>query len=97
MKSYRISSEAIGDLESIWLYTKENWSVVQADRYYNLIIDEIKYISQNFESGRSMEHIKPGYRVAKVKSHLVFYRKIDEEIVEIVRVLHQNMDVENRL
>jgi toxin ParE1/3/4 len=97
MKPYRISAEAIRDLENIWLYTRENWSVMQADRYYNLIIDEIKYVSKNFESGRSMEHIKLGYRVTKVKSHLIFYRKLDEEIVEIVRVLHQNMDIENRL
>lgn len=83
MKPYRISAEAIRDLENIWLYTRENWSVMQADRYYNLIIDEIKYVSKNFESGRSMEHIKLGYRETKVKSHLIFYRKLKKRSLKL--------------
>ncbi len=95
--SFVITEKAIEDLEKIWVYTYENWSVQQADRYYNLIIDEIEFISENFISGKSMEHIKRGYRVTKVKSHLIFYRKSIESVIEIIRILHQSMDVENRL
>ncbi|MDQ2720887.1 MAG: type II toxin-antitoxin system RelE/ParE family toxin [Bacteroidota bacterium] len=97
MKTYRISQKAIEDLANIWLYTKEAWSVEQADRYYNLIIDEIEYLTHNFQSGKSMEHVKEGYRAAKVKSHLIFYRKFNEDVIEIIRILHQKMDIENRL
>ena len=57
-RSYVISEKAIEDLEKIWIYTYENWSVQQADRYYNLIIDEIEFITDNFMSGKSMEHKK---------------------------------------
>ncbi len=39
-----ISKKAVSDLEEIWLYTVEKWSIEQADRYYNLIFDEINYI-----------------------------------------------------
>ncbi|MBA2561718.1 MAG: type II toxin-antitoxin system RelE/ParE family toxin [Chitinophagaceae bacterium] len=95
--NYRISEKAIEDLENVWLYTLESWSVEQADRYYNLLIEEIKYLSGHFESGKSMEHIKQGYRASKVKSHLIFYKKAKDNIVEIVRILHQRMDIENRL
>lgn len=97
MNTYRISEKAIDDLEKIWLYTLETWSDEQADRYYNLLIDEIEYICQNFESGKSMDHIRIGYRASKVKSHLIFYRKADDNIIEIIRILHQMMDIENRL
>ena len=94
---YSISEKANQDIEKIWLYTFENWSLEQADRYYNLILDEIEFISENFESGKSVDYIKKGYRAAAVKSHIIFYKKSRRNIVEIVRVLHQKMDIENRI
>ena len=94
---YLISEKANQDIEKIWLYTFENWSLEQADRYYNLILDEIEFISENFESGKSVDHIKKGYRASIVKSHIIFYKKSRRNIVEIIRVLHQKMDIENRI
>jgi toxin ParE1/3/4 len=92
-----ISEKANEDIEKIWLYTYENWSLEQADRYYNLILDEIEFIAENFESGKSVDYIKKGYRATLVKSHIIFYKKSRRNIVEIIRVLHQKMDVENRI
>ena len=97
MALYAISEEALKDINNIWLYTAENWSLEQADRYYNLIMDEIEYISENFGVGRNIEHIRKGYRCSKVKSHLIFYKKSKNSIIQIIRVLHENMDIENRL
>jgi toxin ParE1/3/4 len=97
MVKYKLTNEAIKDLDEIWAYTNEKWSVVQADRYYNLIINEIEYIASNPLLGKSMDHIKEGYRSSKVKSHLVFYRIGLDKTVEIVRILHQRMDVEHRM
>lgn len=94
---FLISKKANEDIEKIWLYTYENWSQEQADRYYNLILDEIEYIAENFESGKSVDYIKKGYRATIVKSHIIFYKKSKHNIVEIIRVLHQKMDVENRI
>ena len=93
---YLISNKAVSDLEEIWLYTLENWSIEQADRYYNLIFDEIHFICKNLNSGKSKEHIRKGYRASKVKSHLIFYR-IENNIVEIIRILHESMDIDNRI
>jgi len=94
---YRISEKAIEDLENIWIYTCHKWSVEQADRYYNLIISEIEFIVKNFMVGKSMDHIKSGYRASIVKSHLIFYKKSIDNQVEVIRILHQRMDVENRI
>jgi toxin ParE1/3/4 len=87
---------AVTDLEEIWLYTVEKWSVAQADRYYMLIMDEIDFICKNVQSGKSMAHIRKGYMAAKVKSHLVFYRVVRDR-VEVIRILHERMDMENQL
>lgn len=93
---YVLSNEANSDLEEIWFYTVENWSKEQADRYFNLIIDEINYICTHTATGKPMDHVKEGYRASKVKSHLIFYRALSDK-VEIIRILHERMDIENRL
>ncbi|MFC2101417.1 type II toxin-antitoxin system RelE/ParE family toxin [Bacteroidota bacterium] len=95
MTKFRLTNAALKDLESIWSYTYEKWSIEQADRYYNLIIEEIEFIASNSLSGRSIDYIKQGYRSSKVKSHLVFYKINPEKTIDVVRILHQRMDVEN--
>ncbi|SFI85148.1 type II toxin-antitoxin system RelE/ParE family toxin [Myroides guanonis] len=96
--TYKISNKALFDIENIWLYTFETWSMEQADRYYNLILDEIEYLSQNPTSGKDYSHIRKAYYHSKVKSHYIFYRiNSKENLIEIIRVLHEQMDIENRL
>ena len=97
MVRYKLTNEAIKDLEEIWSYTKQKWSIEQADRYYNLLIDEIEYVSINPLSGRSIDYIKEGYKTTKVKSHVVFYMQQEKEMILIIRILHQSMDIEKRM
>ena len=97
IRRYRISEKAVTDLEKIWLYTLNKWSLEQADRYHNLIINEIEYIADNFNLSRRMDYVRSGYRMSKVKSYLIFYKKNEDDIIEVIRILHQNMDIENRL
>ncbi|MBN1820703.1 MAG: type II toxin-antitoxin system RelE/ParE family toxin [Prolixibacteraceae bacterium] len=97
IQQYRISEKAINDLEKIWLYTYKKWSKEQADRYHNLIIDEIEFMVNNYNLSRKVNYVREGYRMTKVKSHLIFAKKSVDDVIEIVRILHQNMDIENRL
>ena len=95
---YIISKEAAKDLEKIWLYTFENWSQQQADRYFNLIIDEIETITKDPQSGRDYSDVRRGYFRSRVKSHFIFYRiNLKKKEIEIIRILHQQMDIESRL
>ena len=95
---FKLSKETENDLENIWLYTFENWSTEQADRYLNLIIDEIEYFSLQRESGLNFGNIRKGYFRSKVKSHFIFYRiNSKKEELEIIRILHERMDVESHL
>ena len=94
---YRISQQAIEDVDKIWTHTLNKWSKEQADRYYDLIMTEIDFISDNYLIGKSAEQTRKNYRVTKIKSHLIFYRKVENGIVEIVRILHQRMDIKKRL
>lgn len=98
MKKLRIifQESAIGDLEQIWLYTFQSWSLEQADRYHGLIYKEIEFLAGRPESGKDYSHIRKGYRSSKVKSHFIFYKYSSSEI-EIIRILHENMDIPDRL
>ena len=88
--------QAITDLEGIWLYTFETWSLEQADRYHELIFKEIKFIATRPAYGKNQNHLRQGYRSSQVKAHIIFYKYSDSEI-EVVRILHEKMDILNRL
>lgn len=93
---YVLNRRAVADLEYIWFYTAERWSEAQAERYYALIFEEINYICKNTDSGKNMDHIREGFRASKVKSHLIFYRIVNDTVV-IVRILHERMDIDSQL
>lgn len=92
-----ISSEALSDLEEIWIYTRKKWSKEQADRYYSLLFDEIEFLQSNHYTGKSAEYIRPSYRVSFVKSHIIFYKVVDDQKLEIIRILHQSVNIEKWL
>jgi toxin ParE1/3/4 len=95
---FKIGNEAENDLEKIWLYTFENWSIEQAERYLNLIFNEIEYLYINPNSGLDCGFIRKGYWKSKVKSYLIFYRlNTEQNELEVIRVLHEVMDIESHL
>lgn len=96
--NFTISKEAEKDLENIWLYTFENWSIEQAEKYLNLVFDEIDYLCLKPISGLDYGNIRKGYWRSKVNSHFIFY-KINKKRneIEIIRILHEIMDIDNHL
>lgn len=93
----KVSEKAQEDIISIWEYTFENWSLNQADKYYQFIMDKINEICNKPDIGKSYDTLRQGYWGTLVKSHIIFYRLTDESKVEIIRILHQRMDLEARL
>ncbi len=95
---FKISKKAEEDLEEIWCFTLKMWSKEQADRYLNLIFDELEFISFNPQTGQDFGHVRKNYRCTKVKSHLIFYKhKKSNDEIEIIRILHERMDLESRI
>jgi len=61
-------------------------------------MDEIEYLSENPKSGKDYHEIRKGYFRSRVKSHFIFYKiNIKNEEIEIIRILHQQMDISLRL
>ena len=92
----RIRPRARQDLKAIWGYTLERWGEPQADLYLHQLDAGIRSLIDFPAIGESCEHIRAGYRKLQVNRHLILYRS-GEQHIEIVRVLHQAMDVARHL
>ena len=90
-KNY-LTKKAVEDLAKIWDYTFDEWSEQQADRYYQLLIDNSNEISKNPNLGKNYKDIMPTLFGFQVGKHIIFYRKISSNEVEITRILHEMMD-----
>jgi len=93
---YELSNLAKDDLEKIWVYTSKKWSIDQANKYYEILVAEISFICQNPEIGRLINEIKLSHRIRLIKSHIIVY-KFEANKIWIVRILHQRMDLANRI
>lgn len=52
MSEFRVSKKAKKDIDDIYKYTMQNWSLDQADRYFKLLQKEMNFASNNPELGR---------------------------------------------
>ncbi|MCW5911457.1 MAG: type II toxin-antitoxin system RelE/ParE family toxin [Cyclobacteriaceae bacterium] len=97
MAKYRFTNKAIDDLSRIWNYTFENWSENQADKYYRQLLAFCKEAAASPRLGKSYEVISESLFGMKANHHIIFYRIIADQEIEIVRILHERMDLKNRL
>ena len=97
MAKYKLSNKAVEDLSKIWEYTFEIWNENQADKYYEILISSCQEIAENPNSGKNYEGITPNLLGKKTNRHIIFYRALSEEYVEITRILHERMDLKQRV
>ncbi|MBV6640732.1 MAG: type II toxin-antitoxin system RelE/ParE family toxin [Cyclobacteriaceae bacterium] len=97
MGKYQLTNRAVQDLSDIWNYTFDNWSEQQADTYHQQLVNAFESIASNRDHGRGYDGIRSDLFGFKVNRHIVFYRIISNELVEITRILHERMDLKNRL
>jgi toxin ParE1/3/4 len=97
MPDYILTNQAVRDLNGIWLYTADNWSEKQADKYYSGLLDRCRFIADSPLLGKSYEAILSGLLGFKTNRHIIFYRVSGNEQIEIIRILHERMDLEENL
>lgn len=93
---YELSKLALEDIDSIWEYTVQNWSIEQAEKYYIDIFSTIQLICQNPEIGKTINEVKAKHRRMNIGSHMIIYKSINN-VNYVDRILHQRMDIENHL
>jgi toxin ParE1/3/4 len=84
------------DLVAIWRYSFTAWSADQADLYLDALNEGIAGLADNPRLGADCRHIRDGYRRLHIRHHFVYYR-LETARIEIVRVLHEQMDPDRHL
>ncbi|HYE34798.1 type II toxin-antitoxin system RelE/ParE family toxin [Methylocaldum sp.] len=97
MPRFVLTNAAMTDLKSIGRYTQDTWGIAQRNRYLAVLDGSFHDLAANPLMGRDCGDIRSGYRKYPIGKHIVFYRQTEADQIEIVRILHERMDVEARL
>mgnify|MGYP003610185443 CR=1 FL=1 len=97
MAKYKLTNQAVEDLTNIWEYSFEKWSEKQAEIYYKMLVENFEHIAENPNIGKSYREIKEELFGLKANRHIIFYRKLINNPIEITRILHEQMDLKNRI
>ena len=97
MANYILSNKAVEDLSGIWNYSFNVWSEIQADKYYNLLIETCQELADGNISGKHFPEIDIKIFGLRTGQHIIFYQLIKNEKIKIVRILHSQMDLKNRM
>ncbi len=92
-----LRQKAIDDLNAIWDYTFEEWSENQADRYYSTLKFDCMQIGENPKLGKEYGGVNKNLLGFRSGKHIIFYQQIAEDEIEIIRILHERMDLRNRI
>ncbi len=95
-RRYRLTPQADLDLVDIWRYTEESWGKNQANTYLEKLERRFNDLADQPGLGKKRDEIRQGYRCFHEGRHLVFYRLHGKQI-EIIRILHDRMDIVGRL
>ena len=97
MSRYVLSPAARADLERIWDDSSERWDDDQAAESLREVQRATDPVESNPTIGRACNDVRPGYRKHAVGSHTLYYRIGSDDVIDVVRVLHQRMDADRHL
>ena len=90
------STKAEEDLTGIWMYSLQEWSIEQADKYVDELNAGFARLETNPKLGKSRDDLRPGYFSLVLNEHIAYYI-ISQCVVRIARVLHSQMDPDRHL
>lgn len=91
LTAYRLAPAAQADMEDIWLFTAQQWSGEQADRYTDILEDTFDRLLFMPEIVRERDEFDPPVRIHPSAEHLIIYR-MEENYLAILRVLGAGQD-----
>ena len=97
MAKYKLTNKAVDDLTQIWNYSFNKWSENQADKYYHMLLDNFNEVACNPDLGKNYSGVIENLLGFRAGRHIIFYRRIEENEIEIIRILHEQMDLKNRI
>ena len=97
MSTFSLTQRAKADLKSIAKFTEKRWGRDQRCIYIKQFDDTFHVLSDAPEIGNNCDYIKENYQKFPLCNHIIFYRVTSQKNIQIIRILHKNMDVISRL
>ena len=97
MGIFTLTKKAKADLKSIATYTQRKWGKEQRKIYARQFDEAFHLLLETPAAGNKCDFIKLGYRKFPVTSHIVFYHRVSQSEIEVVRILHKRMDARTQL
>jgi len=91
LSGYRLSPKAVSDLEGIWHYSAQTWSVERADRYIDDLTFSFDVLVSHPELARERKEFNPPVRIHPHQKHLIIYTIVADHI-SIIRILGGGQD-----
>ncbi len=90
--NFKLAHKATADLAGIWSYINTTWGAEQADTYLDALYLRFIWLTNNSSLWRPRNDVHAELYDYHEGSHVIFFREYDKGI-EIVRILHDRMDV----
>lgn len=97
MAHFHLTQAAKADLKAIGRHTEQRWGRTQRNHYLTMLDRCFQELAAEPLRGRDCSDIRDGYRQYHAGRHVIFYRQLGTDRIEIVRVLHDRMDLERHL
>ncbi|MDO1499112.1 type II toxin-antitoxin system RelE/ParE family toxin [Winogradskyella maritima] len=95
MAKFKLTNKAVADLNGIWEYTADK---CLKNKRTNIIgtYGICKWIADNPTLGKTTLEL-PYLFGFKENKHIIFFRTLEKDLIEITRILHERMDLKNRM
>ena len=94
---YAFKDVALADLREIATYTRKTWGKEQEAIYIKGLFDCFERIATLETVNIDYSHIKSGCFKFKISHHLIIFQWLKDGRPEIIRVLHESMDVPSQI
>jgi toxin ParE1/3/4 len=88
---YQLTPKATDDLEDIWRFSAEQWSITQADRYIDDLTRIFETIAAMPTLASERNEFEPPVRIHVHGSHVIIYVIVDD-YVQVLRLLGARQD-----
>lgn len=93
MSNFSLTSKAKSDLKIIAVFTYKRWGMQKRNEYLLELDTCFHQLADNPNTGSTCDEIIQGYRKFPQGRHMIFYKETINKQIQIIRILHQNMDV----
>jgi toxin ParE1/3/4 len=110
MARFRLSAPAKADIRNILAKSLERWGADRRSRYAALLTAALRSLAAHpaGPTSRTRDDLLPGVRSFHVRhvrgehavgqpAHVIYYRTVPPDLIEVVRVLHERMDPSRHL